>query len=123
MLIALYFLATKLCELPVVIMAWGQVITIILMPIVIVVVGLMLICSAAGVRISEHLGATVLNGIFSAIGYIARTAVNTIGWVIRRILRMLPRVFTGSQRMFNQMGANEIVSTLLAILVTGLIIV
>lgn len=123
MLIALYFLAAKLYDLPMAIMAWLQVITIVLMPLVIAVVGIMLICSAAGVRISEHLGATVLGGILNAVGYIGRTIISAIGWIVRQVFSMIPRIFHEIRRMLNQMGLSEISSTLLAVLITGLIII
>ena len=110
MIIALYFLIEWAKEWPVTITAWLQVFAIVLAPIVVVIAGIMLICNAAGVRISQNLGATLANGIFSAMGYVARNVVNAAIWIGRRALRMIPRVFTGSRRMFRQMGISEAVS-------------
>ncbi len=123
MIIALYFLIEWAKEWPVTITAWLQVFAIVLAPIVVVIAGIMLICNAAGVRISQNLGATLANGIFSAMGYVARNVVNAAIWIGRRALRMIPRVFTGSRRMFRQMGISEAVSIWLAILVTILYII
>lgn len=123
MLIVLYFLIKKASELPVTILAWLQVLTIVLAPIAIVAVGIMLICNAAGVRISQNLGATLVNGIFRAIGYIVRNIVDAVIWIGRRALRLIPKVFEESRQLFNQMGLSKVVSTLLAILITILVIV
>lgn len=123
MIIALYFLIEWAKEWPVTIIAWLQVLAIVLAPIVVVIAGIMLSCNAAGVRISQNLGATLANGIFSAMGYVVRNVVNAAIWIGRRALRMIPRVFTGSRRMFRQMGISETVSIWLAILVTILYII
>lgn len=123
MLIVLYFLIEKASELPVTILAWLQVLAIVLAPIAIVAAGIMLICNAAGVRISQNLGATLVNGIFRAIGYIVRNIVDAVIWIGRRALRLIPKVFEESRRLFNQMGLSKAVSTLLAILVTILVII
>ena len=123
MIIALYFLIEWAKEWLVTITAWLQVFAIVLAPIVVVIAGIMLICNAAGVRISQNLGATLANGIFSAMGHVARNVVNAAIWIGRRALRMIPRVFTGSRRMFRQMGISEAVSIWLAILVTILYII
>jgi hypothetical protein len=61
----------------------------------------MLICSAIGVRISQNIGSTILKRIFSAI----------------------PKGFRGSQNTFEQMGIGKDKSTILAVLVTALMII
>lgn len=123
MLIALYFLFTMVRELPVTILAWLQVILIVLMPIVVTLAGIMLVCSAAGVRISQNMGSTILKGIFDAIGYIGKKIINAIGWLIRQIVRAIPKVFHGSRKTFTQMGMSKGKSTLFAVLVTTLVII
>lgn len=123
MLIVLYFLIKKASELPVTILAWLQVLAIVRAPLIIGIAGIMLVCNAAGVRISQNLGATLVNGIFRAIGYIVRNIVDAAIWIGRRALRLIPKVFEESRRLFNQMGLSKVVSTLLAILVTILVII
>lgn len=123
MLIALYFLFTMVRELPVTVLAWLQVILIVLMPIVVTLAGIMLICSAAGVRISQNMGSTILKGIFNAIGYVGKTIVNAIGWLIRQILNIIPKIFKGSRKTFEQMGVNKGISTLLAVLITAIVVI
>ena len=73
-------------------------------------------------KISNNLGSTVVGGIFRAIGYICRTIITAIGWIIRNIFRMIPRVFNGSRRTFNQIGINALVSNLLAIVVVVIVL-
>lgn len=123
MLIALYFLFTAVRELPITILAWLQVIGIVSMPIIVTLAGIMLICSAVGVKISQNMGSTILKGIFDAIGYIGKTIVNAISWLIRQIFSAIPRVFRGSRKTFEQMGISKGTSTLLAVLVTALVII
>lgn len=123
MLIALYFLIGKVSELPVTLMAWLQVLMIVLAPMVVTVAGILLVCHAAGMRISQNLGATVANGIIRAIGYVAKNIVNVAIGIGRRALNLIPKVFEGSRNMFSQMGASKLVSFWLAVLVTAILII
>ena len=88
------------------------------MVIVITLAGIVMLFGAVGMKISNNLGSTVVSGIFRAIGYVCRTIIRAIGWIIRNIFRMIPRVFNGSRRTFNQLGMNALVSNLLSIIVT-----
>lgn len=88
------------------------------MTIIIALAGIVILFGAAGFKISENLGSTVTNGLFRAIGALFRA----LGWIIRSIFRLLPRVFTGSRRMFIRAGLNEVVSTILAAIVVVVII-
>ena len=88
------------------------------MTIIIALAGIVMLFGAVGFKISENLGSTVTNGLFRAIGALFRA----LGWIIRFIFRLLPRVFTGSRRMFIRAGLNEIASTILAAIVVAVII-
>lgn len=92
------------------------------MVIVITLAGIVMLFGAVGIKISNNLGSTVVGGIFRAIGYICRTIITAIGWIIRNIFRMIPRVFNGSRRTFNQIGINALVSNLLAIVVVVIVL-
>lgn len=92
------------------------------MVIVITLAGIVILFGAVGMKISNNLGSTVVGGIFRAIGYICRTIITAIGWIIRNIFRMIPRVFNGSRRTFNQIGINALVSNLLAIVVVVIVL-
>ena len=87
-----------------------------LMPAVIVIVGIMLLCSSVGMRISNNLGATIFGGIMLAIGYIARTCIQALGWVFREVYRLIPRIYRGTRRTFLGFGANQVISNILALL-------
>lgn len=89
-----------------------------LMLVVITLAGIVMLLGAAGMRISNNLGATIANGIFGAIGYLVRTMFQAIGWIIRNTLRLIPRVFTESRRTFAQMGMGTVASNVCALLVT-----
>lgn len=91
------------------------------MTIVIVVGGIVLLFGAVGMRISENMGSTIVSGIFHAIGFICRTSISAIGWIIRETFMLMPRVFRGSKHLYHDMGASDTVSTLLGVL-TALIV-
>lgn len=92
------------------------------MVITITLAGLVMIFGAVGIRISNNLGSTVVNGIFRAIGYVGRSLFQGIAWVIRSVFNLLPRVFVESRRVFSQMGLNTTLSNLFAVLVTVLVL-
>lgn len=88
------------------------------MIIVIMVAGIVLLFGAAGFKISNNLGSTVIGGIFRAIGYVCRSIIQGVAWIIRSIFRMIPRLFNESRRTFRQMGLSEFLSNLLSLLTT-----
>lgn len=87
-----------------------------IMTIVIVAAGIVMLFGAVGMRISANMGSTIVSGIFHAIGFICRTIISAIGWIIRNTFMILPRVFRGSRRLYRNMGASDTVSTLLGFL-------
>lgn len=120
MLIALYLFIMNVA-LPQ-IGAYAQALIEPVMVIVITLAGIVMLFGAVGMKISNNLGSTVVGGIFRAIGYICRTIIAAISWIIRNIFRMIPRVFNGSRRTFNQIGINALVSNLLAIVVVVIVL-
>ena len=94
-----------------------------MMLIVITVAGILMTFGSVGMRISHNFGATVLGGIFSAIGYVVRTVISAIGWCLRQFLQAIPRVYTGSRNQFRGMGLNVALSNVLASIITLLFIV
>lgn len=87
------------------------------MTIVIILAGIIMLFGVVGMRISNNLGSTMVGGIFRAIGYLCRILIQAIGWIIRNTFRMIPHVFNESKRVFNQLGMNELLSNILAIVV------
>ena len=88
-----------------------------IMVIVITLAGIVMLFGAVGMKISNNLGSTVVGGIFRGIGYLCRALFQALGWIIRNTFRMIPRVFNGSRRTFNQMGLNAVLSNILAVVV------
>lgn len=115
MLIALYLFIVNVAVPQ--IGAYAQVLLEPIMVIVITLAGIVMLFGAVGMKISNNLGSTVIGGIFRGIGYLCRTLLQAIGWIIRNTFRMMPRVFNGSRRTFNQMGLNAVLSNIFAIVV------
>ena len=115
MLIALCFFIVNVL-LPQ-IAAYAQAFVELILVIVITMAGIVMLFGAVGMKISNNLGSTVVSGIFQAIGYTCRTIIKAIGWIARNIFKMIPSVFNESRRTFRQIGANELISNLLAVLV------
>lgn len=93
-----------------------------IMVIVIILAGIVMLFGAVGMKISNNLGSTIVGGIFRAIGYLGRTLIQAIGWIIRSIFRMIPRMFNGSRRTFQQLGLSAGVSNVLAVVVVGVVV-
>ena len=114
MLIALYFFIVNVL-IPK-LGAYGNALLEPIMVIVITLAGIVILFGAIGIKISNNLGSTVVGGIFRAIGFICRTIINAIGWIIVNTFRMIPRVFNESRRVFNQLGMNTFFSNIFAII-------
>lgn len=93
----------------------------IIMPCVVLLIGITILLSVIGLRVSNNLGSIILEAIFRFLGYIGSNIFRGLGWFIRYILNLLPRVFVGSRRMFINSGLSEIASSLLAF-ITALLI-
>ncbi len=85
--------------------------------IALIITGIIIAFGAAGMRISENLGATVIGGIFGAIGYVCRTIIQAIGWVIRQIATATPRVYRWARNTVQSMGASKAVANLIGAVV------
>ena len=93
-------------------------------PVVVVTIalaGLGMICGSVGLWIFDNLGTTVVSGLLRAVGYIGRSLIQGIAWVLRRIFHFLSRVFNESRRAFGEMGMKTAPRNLLAALVTLLV--
>ena len=72
---------------------------------------------SVGMTISNNLGATIVSAIFRAIGYLCHTIIMALGWIIRNTFRMIPHIFNGSMRIFNELGINTLLSNVLSIII------
>ncbi len=85
--------------------------------IIITIASIILLFASVGVRISNNLASTCVGGIFQVIGYTCRTLIRAIGWIVRTVFGMVPRIFNGCQRLFSQVGMNALASSVLSVLV------
>lgn len=93
------------------------------MAIVITLAGIVIIFGAVGFRISQNLGATVVNGIFHAIGYVVNLLVRAIVWFVTTCVHLVVTSFRGSRNAFYRAGINTIVSNLLSLIITIIVLV
>lgn len=93
-----------------------------IMLIIITLAGIIMLLGAVGIKISNNLGATIVGGIFKSIGYLCRIIIQAIGWIARNTLKMLPQLFKESRKTFVEMGMNNVVSNLLAVMLVVLIV-
>lgn len=93
------------------------------MIIVIMLAGIVMLFGVVGVRISNNLGSTVVSGIFRLLGYIGRTIINGIRWIVRSIVNLMPRVFRGSRNFFQSTGLSPAISNFLAFMTSAVVLV
>ena len=84
---------------------------------VIMAAGIVMLFGAVGISISRNLGATVVGGVFRAIGFIIRTIIRALSWIVRTTFSMVPRVYRESNRTLNQAGVGSLASSLVSVLV------
>ncbi len=90
---------------------------------IIMIAAILIMLSAVGVKISQNLGSTVLKGILGGLGRLGTAIIHGIGWLIRQIARLLPRVYHGSQRWLTQIGMKPGFATVLAVLITVIVLI
>lgn len=89
-----------------------------IMVIVITLAGIVMLFGAVGFKISTGLGSTVVHGIFHAIGATVRAIIRAAKW----LFRLIPRAYKASRKFFLGLGLGAPLSTLIAALITLLII-
>lgn len=93
------------------------------MVIVIMLAGIVMVFGAIGVRISNNLGSTVVNGIFQAIGYVVRQIFRGIAWIVRTIVNAIPGIFRGMRNWLSSLGLNAAMSNTFAVILTVLVVI
>lgn len=76
--------------------------------------GIMMLLSVFGMTFSTNIVPTVLGGIFSAIGYIFRTTVEGISWIIRITIGFIPTVYRNTRNFFSERGMSDTIATIIA---------
>lgn len=87
-----------------------------LTPSFIVLAGIVILFSAVGIKFN-NLGTTITNTLFAAIGYIVKTFINGISWIIKNAFRLLPSIFNGCKRILTNAGLKPAVSNIVSVIV------
>lgn len=95
-----------------------------LMPAIIILVGMVMLLGAVGIKVSNNLGSTIVKGVFGAVGilvhFIWKGMVALFLWVVG----IIPIIYKKSQRVFlNSIGLNHNISSILAFLVVALFVI
>lgn len=86
-------------------------------------IGITLLCAAVGVPIGRNLLSTLFSGCFRALAYIVNMLVRALGWLIRNIIRFIPRLYRGSRQLLNDIGLTPRWSAIFSLLITILFII
>lgn len=90
-----------------------------IMIIVIMLAGITTVLNiASNSKSSNTIGSTVVSGLFRGIGFLGSRIIDGIGWLIRSIANLLPRVYRASRDAFIRAGISSGLATFLAVLVT-----
>ena len=85
-------------------------------------VGMIILLSVVGIKVSEHLGSTLLRGIFRAISFVVVTIVGAIAWILRNTLRMAPRCYRELDRFFRSINTAPGLSMFLSATLTTVLV-
>ncbi len=87
-----------------------------LTPSFIILAGIVILFSAVGIKFN-NLGTTITNALFTAIGYIVKTFINGISWIIKNAFRLLPNIFNRCKRILTNAGLKPAVSNILSVII------
>lgn len=91
--------------------------------IAIICVGISLLCSSVGARVNFGFVGAITTAIANGIGYLGRTAISAIGWVLRHLIRLIPVFYASAKGFFASFGMSTTAATLLAFWATVLLVV
>jgi len=89
--------------------------------IIIICIGMTMLLSAVGIKISTNLGATIVNNIFRSIGTLLKHLLKAIAWIGKGIAWVLKQTFNGVKNGLS--GLPGWASTLIAIFATFIVLV
>ena len=91
---------------------------------VIVFLGIaVVIGGVSGVKFCSNAGSAVLRYLIQGLGYIIRTLIQAIGWLLRYVITSLPTLWKNSKEFFMRANLSEPVSSVLATVITVLVII
>ena len=85
--------------------------------------GIMMLLSVFGMTFSTNIVPTMLGGLFSAIGYIFRTTVEGISWIVRTTFGLIPTVYRNTRNFFSERGLSDTIATAIATIVVIIFII
>lgn len=94
----------------------------VVMPCVIVLVGMMMLLGAVGMKVSTNLGATVTRGAFGAIGFLGRKMIEGLGWIVKSIAKLLSNLYQESKKALISWGLSTAGSTLLSVVIVVIVL-
>lgn len=121
MLIALYYLVVNVVLPQIASYAFALFECVIV--ITITLIGIVILLKPLGLKVPNTIGSTIVGGISKVVGYLCRSLFKAIGWIIRKTLRIIPRIFNGSKLKLRQLGINALGSNVLAALVVIIVLI
>lgn len=91
-----------------------------------IIFGISLMLGAIGVKCSTNVGTTVVGKILDGIGFLAKTLLAALGWILKNSIRLTPKMHLFITDFFLQRGLNAVVSniiSIIAIIILWLIII
>lgn len=93
------------------------------MPIVIMLVGIAILCSSVGVAWKFGFLGTITTALVNGIGYLGKTLISAIGWVLRHVVALIPSFYTFVRETLVSNDMDSFTATVLAGLATALFVV
>ena len=93
-----------------------------LMPCFVLVIGMMMLLGAVGMKVSTGLGATVTRGAFGAIGFLGKKLIEGFAWMIKSIGKLLSNIYQETKKALMASGLSAASSTLLAVVVVVIVL-
>lgn len=121
MLIAIFMAVTRIA-----IPAIGTLISVILyasMPLVIRCIGIAILLACVGVRLNLGFVGAITTALANGIGYLGRTAISAIGWVLRHAIALVPACYTFVRKTLISNGMEKLSASVWATVATILFVV
>lgn len=95
-----------------------------LMPAIIILVGMVMLLGAVGIKVSNNLGSTIVKGVFGAVGILVHFIWKGVVALFLWVTGVIPTIYKKSQRAFsNSIGLNQNISSVLAFIVVALFVI
>lgn len=92
------------------------------MPIVILLVGMMILLSTVGLKVSNNLGSTMVGGVFKGIGYITKGLIKIVKIIFLWIIGFIPSIFRKTRVFCTGQGIDTVCSNIIAFMVATIVL-